>query len=149
MPEHLIRLRGGWQRLDPHDDGGGRPDVTETGTRLDLPWTWPGETAGPVRLVRSFGPPPFDPRRETLSLRLARVEGLRSARLNGREIARGSPGTVEFEIPLSGPLPRRNLLVLDLDPPGPGPARQDWGAIALVIRDDPSGQLLGGCVPRE
>jgi hypothetical protein len=153
MPEHLIRLRGGWHRLDPTDDSDAWVPLTQAGRRVTLPWTWPGEPAGTVRLARSFGPPPFDPESEALSLRFAGVEGLRSARLNGREIVRGTSGKTAHEIPLSDSLPRRNLLVLDVDPPGIGQVREDWGAIALVIGprervyDVHPGQLLGGCVP--
>ena len=53
MPEHLIRLRGGWRQLDPH----GKPEAeaVETGNRVTLPWTGQAVQAGRVRLVRSFG----------------------------------------------------------------------------------------------
>jgi hypothetical protein len=131
MPEHLIRLRGGWLWLDPQAG----PDPPGSGRRVTLPLTWPSlaDPPGRVRLVRSFGPPPFDPARERLALRLERVGGLASAQLNGREIARPAPGTTALEIPLTGPLPRRNLLVLDVDPPGAGPTAGPWGVVALVI----------------
>jgi hypothetical protein len=128
MPDHLIRLRGGWLQFDPHS-----PVDADSGIRVTLPMTWPAGPAGRVRLVRSFGPPPFDPGRETLTLRLEHVDGLVSARLNDREIARPTPGTATLDIPLPDPLPRRNLLVLDVDPPGDGRPPGPWGAIALVI----------------
>ena len=168
MPEHLIRLRGGWRQLDP--DGEAEAEAVETGNRVTLPWTGQAGRAGRIRLVRSFGPPPWDPEHETLSLRLAEVGGLASARLNDREIARPTPGTTALDIPLSDPLPRRNLLVLDVDLPDPGISPASWGVIALVIRPrepstesrtdrgpaDPTAesdlvqeQLLGEIEPRE
>ena len=135
MPEHLIRLRGAWLALDPHDGdaGDGSAGADDQGRRINLPITWPAGTHDPVRLVRSFGPPPFDPDHESLILRLEAIDGLESARLNGREIARPSPGTTRLDIPLTGPLPRRNVLILDLTPPVPRQGPAPWGAIALVI----------------
>jgi hypothetical protein len=145
MPEHLIRLRGGWLQLEP--DAPADADRADPALRVTLPWTWPAGPPGGIRLVRSFGPPPFDPGSETLTLRLARVGGLVSARLNDREIARPSPGTTSLDIPLPGPLPRRNLLVLDVEPPVPGPGQDPapWGEIALVIAPiDPSPDAPAG-----
>jgi hypothetical protein len=141
MPEHLIRLRGGWLWVDPYPGGEGGAtghligEGNDSGRRVTLPLTWPAATAGRVRLVRSFGPAPVDPGRETLILRLSQVGGLAAAWLNGREIARPIPGTTTLDIPLSEPLSRRNFLVLDvdLDPPGSGLDPEPWGAIALVI----------------
>jgi hypothetical protein len=128
MPEHLIRLRGGWLWQPPQAEA-----RSVAGCRVTLPLTWPAGHAGRIRLVRSFGPPPLDPDRETLALRLEQVGGLVSVRLNDREIARPTPGTTALEIPLPSPLPRRNLLVLDVDPPGPERAPEPWGVVALVI----------------
>jgi len=131
MPEHLIRLRGGWVLLDPVV----LPPLPETssGPRVTLPITWPEEagSALAVRLVRSFGPPPLDSTRECLALRLADVGGLVSAHLNGREIARPAPGTTALEVSLPLPLPPRNRLVLDVEV-APASTRP-WGAIALVV----------------
>lgn len=143
MSEHRIRLRGGWLWLDPDVS----PDDSPTGRRVTLPIEWPGGPAGRVRLARSFGPPPMDPSRETLALHMARVGGLASARLNGAEIARPTPGTTAIEVPLPGPLPRRNLLVLEVDlgangdHPGPDQAPVPWGEVALIIgpREPPHG----------
>lgn len=151
MTEHLIRLRGGWLRVDPDAS----PDAPESGRRVTLPFTRPDTPSGRVRLVRSFGPPPFDPARETLAVRLARVAGLASVRLNGPTIARPAAGTIALEVPLAGPLPRRNLLVLDVDfdaarpAPGPEPSPETWGEVALVIspREPSEEELLGGIEP--
>jgi hypothetical protein len=136
MTQHLIRLRGGWFRVDP--EWMPDPSAPPAGDRVTLPLTWPDAPGwrGRVRLVRSFGPPPVDPARESLSLRLDQVGGLVSAQLNGREIARPAPGTRALEIPLSEALPRRNLLILDVDVPaagGPRAPHAPWGEVALVI----------------
>jgi hypothetical protein len=170
MPEHLIRLRGGWLRVDPDAPH----DAPESGQRVTLPFNQADTPSGRVRLIRSFGPQPFDPGRGTLPVRFARVSGLVSARLNGPTIARPPAGTSTLEIPLAGPLPRRNLLVLDADfdkaltPPSPEPTLETWGEVALVIsprepssasdsdpaveaatglRDNDQEELLGGIEP--
>jgi len=135
MPEHVIRLRGGWLWYDvepPADAAAGG-----TGRRVALPIAWP-EPARAIRtawLVRSFGAPPLEDPRQGVSLRLEQVGGLRSARLNGRELARPAPGTNSLEIALPGSLPPRNTLVLEVDPRGLEPGPEAWGLIALVIRE--------------
>jgi hypothetical protein len=135
MPEHVIRLRGGWLWYDvePPADATG----VGAGRRISLPISWP-EPARSMRTVwlfRSFGAPPLEDPRQGVALRLEQVRGIISARLNGRELARPGPGLDSLEIPLPGGLPPRNTLVLEVDPrgllPGPGP----WGVIALVIRE--------------
>jgi hypothetical protein len=135
VPDHLIRLRGGWNL-----DDAPRP-VT-----LPMPLPLPhGGSDGRIRLSRRFGLPPFDPSRESLSLRLSRVAGLASARLNGREVARPSPGTSTLVIPLPDPLPRRNLLVLEVDLAAAGTPDGPWGDVALAIAAAPPGDdALGG-----
>jgi hypothetical protein len=146
MPEHLIRLRGGWLWHDPR--AGSADDAPGSSRGATLPMTRPAFPGGRVRLSRRFGIPAFDPARETLSLRLARVGGLTSAQLNGREIARPSPETTAMDVPLPDPLPRRNLLVLEVDFPGVGPQPDAWGMVALVIT--PRGEVRGhaGRAPR-
>jgi hypothetical protein len=139
MPEHLIRLRGGWLCLED----GGAPDASASasGPRITLPVCWPAQAVakGAVRLVRWFTAPVLNASRESLSLRMSAVGGLVSVQLNGQELARPAQGTEALELPLPDPLPRRNYLVLDVRLGGavashdfPQPA---WGFIALVIRD--------------
>jgi hypothetical protein len=142
MPEHLIRLRGGWLRLDPQ----AIPEAPAAGSarRVTLPMTWPIVPTGRARLARWFGLPTFDPVHEILALRLAHVGGLIAVQFNGREIARPSPGTTALEIPLNDPLPRRNLLVLDVDQTEARPESDPWGIVALIIapRDSTSAPRL-------
>jgi hypothetical protein len=108
MREHIIRLRGGW---------------------IWGPW-----------LIRPFQAPPIDPRCESLGLRLDEVAGLVAVVLNGQELARPPSGTRALWLPLprDPPLPRRNRLVLEVEPPrrpiGLSPNPGPWGAIALVVR---------------
>ena len=132
MPEHLIRLRGGWERL------GAATGRSRAGSRS--PWSRPPSAPQQARLARWFQTPPLDPRRETLWLRLDSVPGLVSVSLNDREIARR-------------PFPAFPLildLVGDACRPGTGspstssfPSRPDvpaalfpWGEVALLIRAD-------------
>jgi hypothetical protein len=134
MPEHLIRLRGGWQW---HDE-----PATEGVIRLvTLPLVWPADAPGCVRLVRAFHRPPLDRRAATLSLRLEAIAGLVAVRLNQSELARPRAETSELTLPLDEPLPARNLLVLEVHPPDqadPRRGQQLWGRIALVITEQES-----------
>ncbi len=128
MPEHRIRFRGGW-------DWHVRDGEAEAVRRATLPADWPADLAGPFRLVRRFGRPPFDPGSESVSLELRGVPGLVAARLNGRELARPPAGVVDWSVPLDEPFPPRNVLVLDVDlgaDPMP-PPEGGWGAISLVV----------------
>jgi len=120
MAEHLIRLRGAWQRE------GASPG------RIDLPTTWPAHLESPLILSRRFRRPRIDPAAESLLLRLEAVPGLRVVRLNGRDIARPAPGASSLELVPDGPLPESNQLVLEIDPTAAG--QGPWGTIALVIR---------------
>lgn len=122
MPEHRIRLRAAWERIDP--DGDGSP------ARVDLPTTWAeADRDRPIRLARRFGRPRVDDATGAVVLELADVPGLRAIRLNGRglPVPAGDPGRVD----LGGRLEARNVLELDVVP-----ARAEgtpWGSIALVV----------------
>jgi hypothetical protein len=122
MTEHLIRLRGGWEWHAPGDD----PE-----RRVTLPMIWPTGLAARVHLRRSFQRPPLDPAREALALRLESITGLVVVRLNSRELVRPGPGVSVLCLPLDDPLPPRNVLDLEIDPPEAG--AEPWGTIALVI----------------
>jgi hypothetical protein len=122
MSEHLIRLRGGWEWHEPGAD---------PSRRVTLPMTWPAGLSGRVRLVRSFHRPPFDPARETLAIGLESVAGLVLVRLNDRELAWPDAGVTALRLPLDDPLPPRNVLELEVEPPVVGV--EPWGTIALVI----------------
>ena len=128
MPEHRIRFRGGWDLQAPE----GGPGVAR---RLTLPTSWSPDLEGPVRLIRRFGRPPFDPTIESASLELRAVPGLRSARLNGVDLGLPAVGSVDRVVPLVEPLLERNTLTLEVAVDealwvgSPG----GWGAIALLI----------------
>lgn len=71
-----------------------------------------------------------------------RVAGTRAIVLNGQPIAEVAPERASYAIEL-GTLPGRNLLVLEVDLPpqqgGLGAGGDEWGVIALVIRErDPA-----------
>ncbi len=129
MTDHRIRLRRGWELLDPGQ--------TPAPGSLTLPLTeFPDWPATPHRLGRWFNTPPLDPTRETLWLQLAAVRGLRSIRLNDHEVAMSPFSEEPLLVPLGEHLQNRNQLVLDVDldsatrpPPG-----FFWGDIALLIR---------------
>jgi hypothetical protein len=122
MSEHIIRLRGGWLYHDP--DG-----VSER--RLTLPVAWTPGLTERVRLVRLFQRPAIDPGRESLALRLESIPGLVVVRLNGREQARPSARSGSLFLSLEEPLPSRNVLELEAEPPAG--CSEPWGVIALVI----------------
>ena len=137
MPEHRIRLRGGWFLVDPSN-----PDAPPR--RLTLPLASHPDPGRPVVLLRPFQRPPTDPARETLGLRLVSVPGLVEARLNDLPLTLVPMGTDGFRSVLGGDLPARNRLVLRVGPDAPtdGPG---WGDVALVIRgrDMPPGGTGG------
>jgi hypothetical protein len=151
MPEHLIRLRGGWLH-------GGGEDGRDSARRVSLPLEGPPRGISRVVLSRRFGRPSIDPSRERLALRLEGVVGLVGIRLNGRAMAVPPEGTIDLELSPDELRPSGNVLVLDVLPPAGTPSGADdsrWGMVALVIsRPDPAdfsgpaGGLLGDG-PRE
>jgi hypothetical protein len=133
MADHWIRLRGGWEWHDP-----------EAGSvrRLTLPRAGPVDHTAPLLLVRAFHRPTRLGPSASLFLSLQNVAGLLSVALNGRELARPSPGTTAVWLPIDQPLPARNLLSLEVDPNGIPDGDQSgslWGSIALVIREPDEG----------
>ena len=75
MPEHRIRLRGGWWCHGLSDSPS--PAARQPAT------TWDPGQPGPVRLVRQFGCPAINRSRETVVLRLEDVPGLVAVQMNG------------------------------------------------------------------
>ena len=127
MPEHLIHLRRAWEGHFPQ--AGGAVSVH----RVSLPTNWPLGLVRPFRLIRSFQAPPIDADRESLRLILTNVWGLVSVRLNGDEVARPDRVESELAVSLERPLPRRNLLELEVDPLAWPVQPPTWGHIALAI----------------
>ncbi len=134
MPDHPIRLRGGWESY--------RPGSTTVPERLTLPTRWDSDWPGRLRLLRRFGSPPIDPGQQALLLVLERVLGIHSIRLNDQEIPHVSPERSNYQIRLDG-LPPRNVLILEVEPPSSqGPMNDDdadWGFISLVIQSQRDG----------
>lgn len=128
--EHIIRLRGGWQRQDER----GAPFV-----RISLPLPEPPRGPSGFHLVRQFGQPPLVPGRERLWLRLERVAGVRKIWLDDQLVAQPGPRSDAVEIEISPLGETRHRLVLEVEPEanlsGPG-AAQPWGIVALVVRSD-------------
>ena len=132
MPEHRIRLRGGWECH--YRDGDDDDDAPEVHRRVDLPAASSAGFPARFRLTRQFGRPPVDLRNECVTLEMRNVDGLQAARLNGRPIAPSS-GSVEWSVDLAEPLLPRNGLVLEVEFGEHGRSDEGpWGEIALVIR---------------
>lgn len=130
--EHTIRLRGGWEceGESPSSSAVGPP------TKINLPIDWPEDLRERIRLVRRFGAPPVDAKREHVVLRLAHVAGLVELKLNDLAIATPA-GASELELPLDAELAARNVLVLEVEPAhwaGEPGKRLGWGEVALVVR---------------
>jgi hypothetical protein len=135
MPEHRIRLRGGWEC---HYREGDDPEGLEICRRIDLPLALPTKFAARFRLCRQFGRPPSDPRVESVTLELRHVAGLKSARLNGRSIAPTTLTGFDWLVELGEPLLPRNGLILDVELDDPSASiGSAWGEVALVIRPRP------------
>jgi hypothetical protein len=134
VPEHLIRLRGGWESIDL-DDSDPCPK------RITLPVPRGSGQSRRLRLARRFGRPPLDARTESLWLRLDRVAGLRSLMLNGSDIPVRLSSEGSIELPLAE-LPDRNELVLEVTLPAAAPQEPGgptaWGDVALLIRSKPA-----------
>lgn len=151
MPEHLIRLRGGWS----WDDREGGPVAAR---RVSLPLEGAPRGTSRIVLTRQFGRPPIDPGRERLALRLEGVDGLVGIRLNGHDLALPPVGATDLELSPDDLQPTGNVLILEVIPSSGTHAGADnsrWGRIALVIRQPdppdvtgPAGGLLGDA-PRE
>ncbi len=142
MPEHLIRLRGGWLRSDC--EGG-----PETVHRVSLPLEGPPRGTSRVTLTRQFGRPPIDPSGERLALRLEEVVGLVELRLNGRPMPIPPAGATDLDLSSDDLRPTGNVLILEVLPLSGSPAGSNeprWGRVALVIRrhDPPDVSGTGG-----
>ncbi|APW63032.1 hypothetical protein [Paludisphaera borealis] len=125
MPEHLIRLRGGWKLHDLDAEA-------SNATPLTLPVAWESRPVPRrLRLVRKFGRPKIGRAR----LVLEAVEGLRAMTLNDDSLAvdAAPPGRLDVDLP---PLGERNVLVLDvvIESASDEPA-SPWGNIALAISE--------------
>jgi hypothetical protein len=132
MPEHRIRLRGGWECHARESDDEDAPEVVR---RIDLPAASAAELPARFRLTRQFGRPPVDLRNEIVSLEMRGVPGLKATRINGRAIELGLTEDAACSIDLSEPLLPRNGLVLEVELVGlPRSEGVPWGEIALVIR---------------
>lgn len=125
MPEHLIRLRGGWELSDPDA-------ATSASTPLTLPISWaPQPSPRRLRLVRRFGAPAAD----RVRLVLEAVEGLRAMTLNGVPLVFDPAATDRLVADLP-PLANRNVLTLDIDLAGRSTEPSaPWGHIALVLAE--------------
>jgi hypothetical protein len=126
MSEHFIRFRAAWDWTIREGDA-------EVVRRVDLPTDWPIGLDSPFRLQRRFGRPPLDLSSVSVRLEMLGVPGLVAARLNGQELARPDLGGSDWLVPLTDPLPSRNLLILEVDFGSLPEPPKSWGAIALVI----------------
>jgi len=126
MPEHRIRLRGGWFLIDTED-------AEAAPRRLTLPLAGHPAPGRRVVLLRPFQRPPVDPAREMLWLQLDSVPGLDEARLNGVPLSpqTTTPGGLRYC--LDDGLPARNRLELHVGTAMPTDG-SGWGEVALMIR---------------
>ena len=124
MPEHLIRLRGGWSVHDPDQ-------LQNPARSLTLPARLGPGFPRRARLERKFGRPRHDPSGEIISLLLEGVPGLIRVVLNGDEHEPPSTGDrLELTNLSLGP---RNVLMLEVELDDSGDLDHPWGAVALVI----------------
>jgi hypothetical protein len=131
MPEHRIRLRGGWEcqyRVGDPEEG------LEVVRRVDLPLFWSDDFPARIKLTRQFGRPPVDTRIEEVTLEMRNVLGLSVARLNGCPISNDAGDPTFWSIELPEPLLPRNGLVLEVDLDSARRSPSTWGEISLRIR---------------
>lgn len=126
MPEHWIRLRGGWEWRNL--TAGAAAKQT-----LALPIEWPGGQVHPVSLLRRFGRPPIDPLHESITLRLEHVPGLRAIQFNGRSVEGPFDDPLSLPLESIGPILAKNLLILEVDPGRATRPGEMWGQIALIV----------------
>ena len=131
MPEHRIRLRGGWECHYREGDDGDGPEIVR---RVNLPITWTDDLPRKIRLIRQFGKPPVDLQVEVVSLELRNVYGLEVARINGRESTVATSSDDSRSIALGDPLLPRNGLILEINLAEAQAREGEWGEIWLSIR---------------
>lgn len=129
MPEHTIRLRGGWRIGNP---------LGEKGERVTLPFSaWPAHLSTPTWFVRDFQGPRIDPARESIYLQILETPGITQISLNDAILSLAAVPDGDLEAPIS-PLPGlKNRLVLRVDGVNAAAclAAGAWGQVALVIRE--------------
>jgi hypothetical protein len=127
VPRHLIKFRKAWECQDV-----GAPGAAARPLTLPLSDDPADPLPARARLSRTFGCPPLAWGRETMAVRLRRVPGLLTLRLNDHLMPLPTPIPEVFDIPLDAPL-ARNRLVLEVDFAAATPNRDGWGMIALAI----------------
>jgi hypothetical protein len=130
VPDHWIRLRGGWEWIDASAPG-------STPARLTLPVSWPESIPRNVRLLRHFGKPRGISQADVVLLHIESSQGIIAIDLNGKRLLEG-PGTESgWEVPLPS-LFDRNELALEVDLARRSTSVSDpargWGEVALIIR---------------
>ena len=130
MPEHRIRLRGGWESHHREGDEDG-PEVVR---RVQLPLIWPEGLPARIKLIRQFGKPPVDWSLEAVSLEMRNVPGLQVTRINGHPVPKPTETGGSWSVVLADPLLPRNGLVLEVDLEAARKQAGDWGEIWLSIR---------------
>jgi hypothetical protein len=131
---HLIRLRAGWTWV-PLELPGSEP------LRIDLPRSWPPNWTRPIRLRRFFNRPLRWEKSSRIVLRCESVPGLVRVWLNERELPESPAPEPLREWALPSDLPARNLLELDVVPPGDregSPGDVPWGLVALAVHSSNS-----------
>lgn len=130
MPEHIIRLRGGWEWQSKSGES----------ARLSLPIRRPLVWKGRRILYRYFHRPPIDPLAERLEIAIEATPGLLGVLLNGQALEFSRLLAPPLRIRLPDPLPTRNCLVLEVDfDLADDLNATEWGVIALavVVRSNP------------
>ena len=125
MSRHEIKLRAGWEILDPAPSTGA--------PRIALPViTWPVDLPPKIKLLRSFGKPAIEADTTRLFLAIHQVPGLTQISLNDQELALIQRSN-EMELPIQ--LERRNRLVfeVDLDVARARAPENGWGWVSIVI----------------